>query len=57
MSDDQEAPRLSSEDGCPCLYAELDPESAFGFCVCGHAMDEHDETGHCQVQGSTDEPR
>lgn len=33
-------------------------------CVCGHAEDEHDETGECQVEGCdcfyyepTEEPR
>jgi hypothetical protein len=32
---------------CPCIYPDIDPETE--TCACGHAPDEHDETGQCQV--------
>jgi hypothetical protein len=36
-----------------CFYAEVDPGSEDGSCNCGHAMDEHDDKGDCQVEVST----
>ena len=44
---------------CPCFYAEQDPEvdpvdnddiAVAEICECGHAMDEHDADGECQVE-------
>ena len=34
---------------CPCCYPDIDPEEP-DVCACGHAPDEHDETGQCQVE-------
>lgn len=59
--DAPEPPRLlSSDGGCPCFYADplpdvddegrayadVDPDNP--VCSCGHALDEHDDTGQCQ---------
>lgn len=37
---------------CPCFYPdpEHDPDTGEDVCGCGHAVDEHDDTGQCQVE-------
>lgn len=37
---------------CPCIYPDVDPDDPDGWCACGHAPDEHDETGQCQIPDS-----
>lgn len=38
---------------CACFYFEYDPELTEDLevptCTCGHALDEHDKHGDCQV--------
>lgn len=34
---------------CPCIYPDVDPEDETETCACGHAADEHDESGQCQA--------
>lgn len=36
-------------DLCPCIYPDVDPADEGETCACGHVLDEHDETGQCQV--------
>ena len=50
---------MSSYMGCPCFYPDPvpesgDPEFQSDQCACGHALDEHDDTGECQAQGGGD---
>lgn len=44
---------------CPCFYPDPLPESTDSEfesdrCACGHALDEHDDTGQCQAVESVD---
>lgn len=39
---------------CDCFYFDEDPDMAEDeetpICACGHVLDEHDDTGECQVE-------
>lgn len=41
-----------SSDLCPCIYPDVDPADP-DVCACGHAPDEHDGHGQCQVPVDT----
>jgi ferredoxin-thioredoxin reductase catalytic subunit len=40
-----------SDDICPCFHFDLASYDADQqWCECGHAEDEHDESGECQAE-------
>lgn len=39
---------------CPCFYPDPNQNEDPNNCTCGHALDEHDNTGQCQATETED---